>query len=988
MSPQPGTPHKLYELVLGDTLITTARLLTLIDTNDEPTLTAWDRIIEESASQGIDFSAAADACQIPITVKMMAINACIFVAHFFKNGARNLIYARDYLYLIDIDETRFEDRLVAGVYRALEPLAHIYLKDDFDIDELLHDAHFEFYSLADFLANTGHKWEAYASSNIACNLIGQLEDDRYLETASQCVRLARVAPDVDIDKLGGCEVRMALAKAMAAEQGKLSKLAAFDALERSLRWLPESAEVRDQALSLIRPWLEEDDAYTELRGFFALSMSRQDDRSLLAEIANLSHFSRMIVNLDEAAWFKSIEYVGSLFIGVENKRLALEPLPFSHAAQADWSTWSFRHEAYRRSIPDGTSLLREGNLHELLLELNHELIHILSMQSDIGRAIVAIRAVLLYRELVLWTFKYPEGNISEEVLFSQGVASLPEGDVLALAQAEQALELSRKMQILQNCWAPWFEGLAVFSEHAADPTQDTVYVPTTLVLANLVDIQGSSVEIVSEHFKKMEGIYSEALRRVDYHRLRTYLCSGDYHRFYLSGYLAVRSVVSAWRSTLGRQLSGSEATRVLLHLTRFGTADAIPELNIPLNKFREEVIDCQRKWLSWVATIPREDLEAVLQSYTNEQPLETFPSWRNDHLIWISPSESFQKGEDKVDQLITQALSSLQGANAEVGRVGEAPPICKNIMTGTANALEQYKKSSSLPMKLLNLLGFAWHILPIGRVDAPFWLNPETRTVLVLIRTTEQSNDTGAPGHNGLIFSLEEKEFHALQQRVLLHGHPRLSVWRFVDLVPEEAPPEYGGIKRGHGRNYIALVYEDWLYVQSRGLLIGSLTVPEQLLADIKKRVFPESIFTMEANLIAEGTAGAHRTQEWISNSPKWEVAGNALPLDPWAQYVAGLADEVLTPASRTEHAEASRMMLRFAIGERPEVDILLQSGLGALFGENLALLRKVLKTLHKSGQMPVQETGIPGEASWNLLFAETPNGLDVKTPSTFCSLK
>jgi hypothetical protein len=102
---------------------------------------------------------------------------------------------------------------------------------------------------------------------------------------------------------------------------------------------------------------------------------------------------------------------------------------------------------------------------------------------------------------------------------------------MALAEAEQAIEVERKIQILEDSWAPWFEGIAAFGELAADPTMDPAAVsPVVSVIYNLWDRERyiwqmveeshlSPAEVLKQERSAAEALYSEAIQHKGRNRL-------------------------------------------------------------------------------------------------------------------------------------------------------------------------------------------------------------------------------------------------------------------------------------------------------------------------------------------------------------------------------------------------------------------------------------------------------------------------------------
>ena len=139
--------------------------------------------------------------------------------------------------------------------------------------------------------------------------------------------------------------------------------------------------------------------------------------------------------------------------------------------------------------------------------------------------------------------------------------------LLALAEAEQGLDIATTARVLHTVWTPWLEGLAMFVELCAGPVDDEATSLVPDVISNLVDVfpgsDANGPQAISAAFSATrdaaERRFAAAMRRIGGDRLRAYIDT-DIDR-YLPGYLLARSVVSAWRNTFGAPLIGSQASR-------------------------------------------------------------------------------------------------------------------------------------------------------------------------------------------------------------------------------------------------------------------------------------------------------------------------------------------------------------------------------------------------------------------------------------------
>lgn len=637
---------------------------------------------------------------------------------------------------------------------------------------------------------------------------------------------------------------------------------------------------------------------------------------------------------------------------MENARVALESQPEQGGERgreaavihASWTTFSFDHPAHRRAVPHVRSLSTSEGFGDTVLELNHEITHIFTMMGHLGMAAAALRAAAVELEMYLWTF-VPEDR--QEEAGTLGVAPLDTSDVLALAEAEQCLEVSRKLQILQATWAPWLEGVAVYGELAADPSSERDRgTPIADVMVNLEDHAGPSdvaddMEAIEDAMirlrEKADDRYAALQKAHGPFRLRTYL--QDARAKYLAGYLAVRSVISAWRDALRSGLTGAEAFEILLHITRFGTADAVPRLDLPVDDFAVAAEEGMLAWVDRTARSSAQDLTRLLSS-----PLGQGLGWQGGKLF-----AGELEDRDVVErhrQMVAEAMNSLSGeARSPLHRVPDADDLCRYVMRSTAEALAQRTPRPRLSEQLLYAYTDRMAILPLGTATAPFWLNERGQYLVCAFRTTERHADTGESSYTLVSTPLPDEEFAALRAEIAAHPGGRMKVTRVADLHfhGPEAPD------RGLGRNLLVFQCGEWLTVQPRGLLTGTSEVVPELVDDIRGRLLPLPFIAAEER-IAEG-AGAARTAEWIASVDKWTAGdkddGVTLPVEAWAQRVRGLAGEI-EQGNAVYEVAANRALLRRLfpqeLAEQLEAD-----GLRAVVDDVLDLPR-LARALHQTG--------------------------------------
>ncbi|NOJ93262.1 hypothetical protein HMI51_09985 [Corallococcus coralloides] len=774
--------NDLYEQVLMDALISTAAVSRLLGGTDPETLAAFDFIQDEAEKKHRSFFSAADSCGKPVTLGLASLVLQSLLLNFFKGGAQQLREFPYTLPLIQYHPDQPEGKLFETFVQALSALALLDEDEPTGAEAPAAEASDAFRELAEQLSAQGHPQEALTCAGIACNLAALLNEagtPRLLVGAGLAVTLAHRLGDAD--QFGVAEARRAAVLARAAEKGGATQLAAFEALERALIHLPTTPEKRHGVIGMLGNWFRHE-PYRPLGGLFLLGSPEIEKPSKFSELGDMSALLTPISDDGNLRhWFLVLTTIEgrTMLSEVENQRLKLqgpEPAP-EQWSEADWGTFSIHHPALLRAVPHGRSFLREGDLHQIQLVLKHELMHIYSMSSQVGLALLALRALTLDHELRLWSC-VPGGPKlrSPEEMVRQGVAPFEGNDPILLAQAEQALQLTRKAQVLKECWEPWFEGIAVFTELADDPTMVTYSSGvTTQVLSQLVDgwvdagtkagaTDPSSRGMTTYH--EAERRYSEALAQVASLRLRTYVTS-EHSSHYLPGYLFVRSIVAGWRRTLQRPITGAAASIVLLHLTRFGSAETVPDLSLPLKHFRAEAVSRMKRWVEQAATLTREDLENFLAPEIGAAVGDERDALASRTFIWkkgrlerreLSPDA----GEKYVQDLVEQASQSLCANNADGGRVQGVDPTCQALMGMTADELTRVKYDEKLITSVLELKARKLDILPLGEVEAPFWLNRPDHRLFALIRTTRKRVDSGRPAYDGLCFSLSNEDFSAL----------------------------------------------------------------------------------------------------------------------------------------------------------------------------------------------------------------------------------
>jgi hypothetical protein len=810
--------------------------------------------------------------------------------------------------------------------------------------------------LADAFADADRADDAVAAALTALNFATTPEEE--LRCADTAIRVAVVADNHEVTAIALARRAHAL-----AYLGDAARLAAFDAVAAALRCLPDNQAHKDIVGVLLKSAIAAADHLAGYRRYvwWIFDNPTKDETRELSD-----HVDRLFTpewHLDTADAYKMFSFASAGGVDLERARERLVDPGSTDAAFADWTTLSFDHPAYRSAIPHGGSVRRESGFDGILLTIGHETTHVLSMLGDVGFATFALRAAAAELEVALWAFA------SE--LPTTLLAPLDTTSLLALTQAEQSLDIARKRQILQATWLPWFEGIAVFGESAADPTAEADSSAVGDVLVNFVDdplLQGDEADIYDRLMARQtteEERYAAAQRGEGRSRLRGYLVEAPDKRLvkYLAGYLAVRQVVARWRTRA--PLLGAQAYRLLLHRTRYDTARAVPDLSLPTERFRQEA---ERLMLDWMAGL----------GATHRTDIDRFLSLTGKNVRWhegtpVHDDRSAEAVSELAGDRFRKAVRSALATNLEpstASRVADADAATTYLVRQCAPALAHRDPNLHLTNELGAGITRQGGILPLGHVTCPFWLDAATRRIVCLIRTTENHAETGQSSYDMLVSPLGD-DYAALVDEVANRREPRLTIYRMADL--RGAQPV--------GRQFLVLRYGDWTHIQNRGSLTGSDLVPDELRDAIDDRLTPSTLVRNEAEQLATFAPAARRTLEWLDRVDTWTVGEVEVTVDAWTSRVRRLAEDVLAdPHAADVELAACRRLLEPGFGS--DVDDLVTQGIRC-FNDGAPMdLSRIVATLADSGRQPVGACWLddePENAAARRLFARGPCGWDVK---------
>jgi hypothetical protein len=947
-----------------DGVVSLRRALSGIETSDEAWKTAG-LITRTMAEQRLGEPEAADAAGVGLSVPVAAALLTFYLYRWAEGGVdatTRLTAIVDPSQLLPAGQER---NLLHWIWSCAWALASFSASlEDVDGDPVreLEDeaatAAESFRRLARVLRAAGATDVSLACALSAVNLA--LRSDEAADSVDLALDVAALSDDPAVS----LRLKARQADVLARRCAREAELAvpAFDAAESVLRHAGDVPEVRDEILPLLADGINAAPVLAGIRPLFQAASRSAAADSPIEKALRLLASARWTVAWEEVG--ELAEFISQLAIHLENARRELEPRPDAQAAETRWATWAFEYPPFQRAVPHGASLQRETGLQEVFLTVAHETIHVLSMGSALGRAVVALRLALLEIEFRLWTFM---GPADPEGFRSAGVAPLVDGEITALAQAEQALEISRKLQILQDVWGPWLEGVAMFGELAATSPDDPWASLVTQVLANLMEEETvletaerrgmRPSEVIADRQAHADQIYEAAGRHQAESRLRELLA--DYPTKYLAGYFTVRSVVSRWRRTYGSGLSAQMAFRVLLHLTRFGTAETVPDLALSPDAFRERALAGLRDWVDQLGSVTRNDLDHFRQPPEGfEVPLQ----WRGGRLA-AAPAAGADLYRATLEDLTSsrdRALLTLTEPLADLDRVSDAGDETRELLEAAAQALSLQRFSltdpDADPGLIERMLGRT-AVMPIGRVRSPFWLVQPSSWLVVLLRTTDPPQ--GEPLHQLVASQLSDQEAAELEREMQVRRDSRMTVARVADIADPQVSPEF----RGAGINYLVFAYGDWVHVEPRGVAFGSTSaIPETLVTQARERIQPDAILDFESDLTSEGRAGAQRTRQWLENVDRWTAEGQEYEAGRWAAHVQKLADEVLDRTSHLENELASTGLLSMMVGEA-KAPVLVERGLEVLRPMDARWIGEVARVFAASSRGPVTSSFLDDHA-------------------------
>lgn len=808
-------------------------------------------------------------------------------------------------------------------------------------------------------------------------------------------------------QIAACSAHLALTLAHAADQVPERRLAAFDAVEAAFERLRLAPASMQQMVS--RMLLQAVGEREYLAAFTApLAMFDPADRAHghFANLLKSNSWPDRISNVLQHDWSApdgSAQIARHHEMAFDLARLALAPLQQVASVGTDWMTGTFEHPAYRRCVPHNHSFLREADFEKLLMVLAHEITHVLSLIGNVGDAFNCLRVAAFHAELILWqSIPGTTADTLSDQVATHGVARLEDGSAGALFRVEQSAELALKAKMLQDVWTPWFEGLAVFGEMAADPTLDPERTtPVTEALRNLVDAQwhlllqadGQKGQSDVEAFiAQFEARCSQAITQLGPSRLGTYITAPE---AYLAGYTAVRGIVAAWRATRQVPLSGTEAFMLLLSATRYDTADAIPDLSLRSDLFRVEAQEKMSAWVARLANMTAASLGAFLDVPTAEITGFRY-AWQGGQLT-KQPQDVAEERRDlmaKATRRLKEAFASLTRPE-DLDRVANATPDTARLLELSSSSLRMHATTAAFEELVrvatmrVGQLGTLATLLPIGSATSRFFVNldgQQPEAVLnVQLPTTEKHVADSKPSINAMSMVCERAAADRIAESYRRLAEPRLEVTRLIDL---------GGVATADptlvGTHVFVFHYDRWIDVRGPIDPVDRLIRQDpgswKRLRDLARaRLYPDRIERREIEMMSRGEPGAARTGAWLARSRHWKVGDAEFDVADWAARVKDVAEQVLdVSARRPRRQQAAVALLTNLFGDEVLAQSLAYKNFADLIWTMPDRLDEIVLALCKTAQLPNSEAATAGAAralaSCEVsLLVETGRGWDMR---------
>lgn len=681
----------------------------------------------------------------------------------------------------------------------------------------------------------------------------------------------------------------------------------------------------------------------------------------------------------------------------EDERLNLEPPPHNNIAAFNSLDWTVAHPAYRRAVPYGKSFIQERDFPFHLLTLLHELTHVYSLYGPVGYSLVALQTGIIRDELMLAGRTGRKGDDTEYI--APGLVRIEPNDAFSLCIVDHQLNLILKMRILIEVWTPWFEGLAVFAETALDPERNPNGICDVLLcLRNLVDLHFGSdsgrEEIIqkSDQFaREFDALCVKALRSKANFRMRDNFGAGD--PAYFAGYLSVRAVVAAWRKNIDQAETSTRLFDLLMHATRYGSFEAIPDLLLPNDRFKEEA---QSRMGNWVQSLKNLGRDHITQFIKSDNPRHY--RWLDGGIVEVNPEE-FEHFNDLGRASAVRLLDAVFGPQEHaLGSNRTAQPTSQDFepMSALQAWYDQICVEDKVDNTWIDFFNLRTHLnslLPIGRSMSKFSLEvggQDTASWLwVNIRTTEKHVDTDSTSTNLIMYTLPFESAMQIADIYNASGAPRMRVTRLINVSNVLLQPS--AYRCAH---YIAIEYNGWSEI------IGTVGPADSDLNKddnhgewvkrlIQRRLNPVTAGNINHDVVSQGLEPAKRTLSWLEESNRWAENGEPLNgVGSWAEALKSVSRRICSAEEAQElrkelRKEAINALLAALYPTTPQVTQIIRAGLWHLTETRKSDRDHIIDALISTGLAPCESAWLEANNSrlrscGIYLFDQTQLGWDV----------
>lgn len=963
VSLNPDDGDAMHNYLVYDALHSLLKAITSVVQATEQDLKKYDEWAAEATHQGIAPLMVIFNKDINIDTAMASFFGGAFLYNFPDYWSKNFDSKPyfDYLYLVWNDRTHEDSILLTNILEATELLYNFAVQEDMSDQTLIRVGN-ALHTVAIGLEQTNKFTQALANLHTSVSFMQAGDLPGAIDRCKNVIELARKAGQHNL--ASNLFIYANLCNRVALED-PTREIDAFDATEQLLRYM-----LAQQQHNNIQP---DDDLLAKVKQYLASNIHFKPLYPLFAGLSNvelppdMTDFSAVY----KAIWDKTFvdwatqifESANYLMVQIANKRFEL--LPKSNNIEVFWNNWTINYGRMLQAIPHNESLPREECVNEILMDLKHELTHVYTLFGSVGTVLNMMRWLIVELEIQLFVNHYELSQVTEDaqiqwknIMQSKEPVQLMRPDALGLAYAERSVAIEAKIRCIEQVWLPWYEGIAVFGETVDNPELDPEFesFPTT-VLKNMVDLNAGKIaeeegksllEVFDRHKKRMEAMYAKALNTEGVHRLHAYLTV--YHKHYLPGYLVVRSVLSKWRNTSKRPIRGDEAFRLLLHITRFSGFEVLPDLGLPIDKFREQVVTKHLEWVSTVGNLDEKELIAFFD--LDAKPNQPYSYWSKGKLVITERDDPAEKDEAALLQKARDCMSSLTGADRPVDGFEKADDTLKEIIKDIAEiTVERANDKGMINKGSAAAMLTRYTILPIAQATCPFWLISDGNQLACKLRTKAMDKEHGTPSYNLVSFQIKPDDFEWLKKRIIETGVQYLTVTRAVLL---------GGFtdRTLANRHFLVYQYEDWMHVESMGMFWLS-DVNETVQAAMETRFRSNVVFDYREAINGKNNPCSIRTKQWIENND-WQnvdLDGKVINLQPWADHVQNLSDEVLNKKDNSLVDEISFGLLKMIFKNEACAVSVLNGGLGFLNNHDPLLMEELISLLFRSALSPVPAT-------------------------------